>query len=89
MELLIPAGSQPNDRLKLKGRGVPRINSMARGDQFVNLKISIPRKLTDRQKELLEEFEGIRKEETPEEEEQQSSFLAGVVSRIKKAVGGE
>lgn len=54
--LEIPAGSQHGDMFKLKGKGLPDLRSHRNGDQIVQVMIEVPRKLTDRQKQLLVEF---------------------------------
>jgi curved DNA-binding protein len=55
--LTIPAGSQPDQKFRLKGRGMPNLkNNKKRGDLYVRLDISLPRKLTSRQKELFKEL---------------------------------
>ena len=51
-KLRVPGGTQPNTVLRVKGRGIPR-RMGGRGDQLVEVKIEIPTKLTDEQKELL------------------------------------
>ncbi len=51
----IPAGTQPGAILKLKGKGVKDSAGRA-GDEYVHLSIEIPKKLNERQKELLQEF---------------------------------
>jgi len=43
--------------IKLKGKGLPRLNSRGRGDQYVRLVVNIPKKLDKEQKNLLKEFE--------------------------------
>jgi len=53
----IKPGSQPNDIIRLKGKGVKHINASGRGDQYVRLVVEIPTKLSKAQKRLLEEFE--------------------------------
>lgn len=53
----VEEGSQPNTIIKLKGKGLPRINSRSRGDQYVRLVVNIPKKLDKHQKNLLQEFE--------------------------------
>ena len=50
-------GSQPNTIIKLKGKGLPRLNSRGRGDQYVRLVVNIPKNLNKDQKNLLKEFE--------------------------------
>lgn len=57
LNLKIQAGTQPGSFIRLRGKGVPHVHSSARGDQYVRVKISIPSRLTNRQKELLSEFE--------------------------------
>ncbi len=58
--LRIPSGTQPGTFFRLKGEGLPSIRSGRRGDLYVKIDISVPKKLTSRQKELLMEFEGIK-----------------------------
>lgn len=60
----IPSGSQPNQRLKMRGKGLPNFNNGVdtyRGDQIVELKLQVPSELTDRQKEIIEELDQIEK----------------------------
>ena len=56
-KIKVEQGSQPNTIIKLKGKGVPHHNSRSRGDQYVRLVVTIPKKLGKHQKNLLEEFE--------------------------------
>ena len=56
-KIKVEAGSQPNTIIKLKGKGVPHLNSRGRGDQFVRIVVNIPRKLSKHQKNLLDEFQ--------------------------------
>ncbi|PIW28322.1 MAG: molecular chaperone DnaJ [Rhodobacterales bacterium CG15_BIG_FIL_POST_REV_8_21_14_020_59_13] len=55
-ELKIPSASQTGKRMRLKGKGMPRLRGGPRGDMIVELFVETPRNLTDRQKELLQEF---------------------------------
>jgi len=55
--LKIPAGTQSGTILRLKGKGIKRLNGSGFGDQLVRLNIETPTKLSARQKELLREFE--------------------------------
>ncbi|MDX1441544.1 MAG: molecular chaperone DnaJ [Nitrosopumilaceae archaeon] len=56
-KIKVESGSQPNTIIKLKGKGLPRLNSRGRGDQYVRIVVNIPKKLNKHQKNLLEEFE--------------------------------
>lgn len=60
--LKIPPGTPSGKSFHLKNKGVPRIGSHHRGDQVVSVYIDVPKKLTPRQKELLEEFARISEE---------------------------
>jgi molecular chaperone DnaJ len=55
-KIKVDSGSQPNTIIKLKGKGVPQMNSRGRGDQYVRLVVNIPKKLSKHQKNLLDEF---------------------------------
>lgn len=65
MTLTIPAGSQPNQILRMKGCGVKDLRSGKPGDQYVRLNIKVPTSLSKKQKELLDQF----KEETGKKNE--------------------
>jgi molecular chaperone DnaJ len=57
--LKIPAGTQSGKIFMLKGKGAPRVGSQHRGNQLIRVFIEVPKKLSQRQKELLEEFSAI------------------------------
>lgn len=59
MKLKIPKGTQTDAIFRLRGKGLPKINSERRGDEMVKVKIKIPTKLTPKQKKLLREFAKI------------------------------
>lgn len=52
----IPEGTQSGTLFRLKGKGVPRVNSSGRGDQYVRVIVDIPKNLNDKQKEALKAF---------------------------------
>ncbi len=60
VQLKIPAGSQPGDKLVMRGKGIKSISTGGVGSQVVHLDVEIPRSLTARQKEL---FQSLRDEE--------------------------
>ena len=55
--LKIPAGTQSNTLFRLKGKGMPRLHGGGSGNQNVRVSVSVPQKLTKRQKDILEQFE--------------------------------
>lgn len=57
-ELHIPAGTQPGEVFTLKGnKGIQRLNSMGRGEEYVRIVVDIPKTVTEEQKKLLREFD--------------------------------
>ena len=52
----VPAGTQPGTRFRLKGKGVPRVNSQGRGDQYVNIIVEVPKNLNKEQEAALKAF---------------------------------
>ena len=49
-------GTQPGTTLRLRGKGVPVLNGRGRGDQFVTVKVAVPRNLNETQKEALRKY---------------------------------
>ena len=68
----VPEGSQAGARLRLKGLGVPHLNSSSRGDLFVHVSVKVPQKLTRDQRRLLEELRDVL---PAENEPQEKSIL--------------
>ncbi len=62
-KIKIPPGTSSGAVFKLKGKGMPKLGSFHRGDQIVQVFIEVPKKLTERQKELLKEFAKLSGEE--------------------------
>jgi len=55
-KLSIPAGTQPDEVLRLKAKGIPYLDGSGKGDHYVHVKLRVPKSLSDRQRELLEEL---------------------------------
>ncbi len=53
-KLKVPAGAQPGDTVVLRGKGLPRMRRSGKGDLVVHLKVTVPRKLSTKQRELLQ-----------------------------------
>lgn len=56
--LKIPAGTQPGKVLRLRGKGIPHLNSSARGDLLVNVMVYVPENLTNEEKATIEQLQG-------------------------------
>ncbi|WP_312334867.1 molecular chaperone DnaJ [Anaerospora hongkongensis] len=80
VQLRIPEGTQTATVFRLKDKGVPHLRGSGRGDQHVKVKVITPKKLTDKQKELLLEFAKDGGEDTNPE---QKSFF----KKVKDAFG--
>jgi len=59
LKLSVPEGTQTGAQIRLKGEGMPLMNSAKRGDLFVGIKVETPTHLNKKQKELLEEFQSL------------------------------
>ena len=61
LSVKIPAGTQIGSRLRVRGHGMPNPHrSGSFGDLFVEITMTVPNKLTDKQKKALEEFAGAK-----------------------------
>ena len=56
VKLKVPAGTQTGTTFRLRGKGAPSVRSGYQGDQHVTVNIETPKKLTDKQRELLKQF---------------------------------
>lgn len=50
----VPAGTQPGDAAVLRGKGLPHLRRGGHGDLIVHFKVVVPRKLSAKQREVLE-----------------------------------
>ena len=62
VEMSVPAGTQPGQQLRLKGYGIKDLRTNNVGDQYVEIQIEIPKKLTREEKELYEKLANRKKE---------------------------
>jgi molecular chaperone DnaJ len=60
--LKIPPGTQPGQKFRLRDRGAPSLRTSARGDQFVEVKVVLPRIGDERSKEILRELARLNPE---------------------------
>jgi len=72
VKLTVPEGTQNDAVLRLRGHGVPMLRGNGKGDLFIKVRVEIPKRLGDRQKELLRQFEESL---TGKEYEGRKSFL--------------
>ncbi|MBI2990207.1 MAG: molecular chaperone DnaJ [Candidatus Magasanikbacteria bacterium] len=55
-KLVIPAGTQARQEFRLKGLGVPHLNRNGRGDQYITVLVDVPKRLSRKAKNLLEDL---------------------------------
>lgn len=58
VEYDIPEETQTGSVFRLRGKGIPYIRGKGRGDQYVTVEVETPKNLTQKQKDLLREFDG-------------------------------
>lgn len=54
--VVVPAGTQPLQKIRLKNMGIPHLNRNQRGDQYVIVHVDVPKKISKKGKKLLEEL---------------------------------
>ena len=68
----IPEGTQNDAEFRIKGQGVQQLRSAYRGDLILHIRVEVPRRLNEKQKDLLRQFEEAS---TGREYESRKSFL--------------
>jgi molecular chaperone DnaJ len=68
----IPEGTQTGTIFRLKGKGIPNLRGAGRGDHYVKVVVEVPKRLNDKQKELLRQFADQMGEDV---HEQRKSFF--------------
>ncbi len=74
VKIRVPAGTQPNTLIRLSGRGVKQLRGNGKGDHYVKIKVTVPKKLTNKQKELLEALQQEESGESSKEKKTKSWF---------------
>lgn len=67
VKINIPAGTQSGKVFRLRGKGLPEVNSYRKGDLLVQVKVWTPTKLSPRERELLEELAELENVNPPEQ----------------------
>lgn len=79
----IEPGAQPGDVLRLRGDGMPQLESKRRGDLHVHLKVVVPRRVSDEQRRLIAEAAAAGGDGLDQEPQR------GLFDRLKRALGGD
>ena len=76
----VPEGTQPGKVLRLKGKGIASLRNGVRGDQLVTIKVVVPSKLNDKQKDALKKFADVSGDNINPEEK---SFMKKIADLFK------
>ncbi len=77
----IPEGTQNDTEFRIKGQGVQQLRSTYRGDLVLKVRVEVPRRLNEKQKDLLRQFE---QQTSGREYEGRKNFL----DKLKDLFGG-
>lgn len=76
----VPEGTQTDSVFRLRGKGIPSLRGSGRGDQYIKVSVEVPKKLNEKQKEILREFAELSGDEVHEE-------TKGFFNKMKEALG--
>lgn len=82
VNLKVPAGTETGTRFRLRGKGVKNVHGRGIGDQHVVVKVMTPKKMTEKQKELMRQFAAIGGDR-PEE------YSSSLFDKIKRTIKGD
>jgi len=77
----VPAGTQPGETIVMNGRGMPPLGRGRTGDLRVVINVVIPRRLSRKQKDLLQQLSESLTQENLREDE-------GMIAKLKRALAG-
>jgi len=80
-KLKIPAGTQPNSVFRLRGKGIFKIGTKQRGNQYIKIKVEVPKKMNEKQKNILLKYALLNGEDL------ETLGEKGIFDKIKDAFG--
>ncbi len=83
LDLSVPAGVQPGDVKVISGEGMPSLAGTRRGDLYVRLDVAVPTRLSDEQKELLQELDRTTDDETYAARDDDEGFFRRLKSALR------
>ncbi|HOW50475.1 MAG TPA: molecular chaperone DnaJ [bacterium] len=78
VELKIPAGTQPDTKMRLREKGFPSVQGRGRGDQYVIIRLEVPKNISSKHKKLIEEIKIF------DDELKERPFLKDFTDKVKK-----
>jgi len=80
-KLKIPAGTQPNSVFRLRGKGIFKIGTQQRGNQYIKIKVEVPKKMNEKQKNILLKYAELNGEDL------ETLGEKGIFDKIRNAFG--
>jgi molecular chaperone DnaJ len=80
VELEVPAGTQPHETFRVRGKGMPSLRGRRRGDLQVVVNVTVPRHLSREQRELTQQLADSLTEHNTRTDD-------GVFSKLRRAFG--
>ena len=66
VSLKVPAGTQDGRQLRIRGHGAPKLDGSGRGDLIARLRVTVPKKVTKKEREALEELQKVSRDDPRE-----------------------
>lgn len=85
IKLKIPEGTQNGKVFRIKGKGIQNVNGRGRGDQFITIRVEVPKKLNREQKKILIEYADVSNADTNPEVQRFWATVNANENRDKKA----
>ncbi len=77
----IPEGTQTDTEFRIRGKGVPQLGSSTKGDLIFRVRVETPKRLSEKQRELLRQFDG---DDNGRQYDQRKSFIDKVKELFDK-----
>ncbi|MEE2057750.1 molecular chaperone DnaJ [Rhodococcus artemisiae] len=85
IDITVDAGTQPGSVSVIRGHGMPKLRSGARGDLHAHLEVVVPTKLDHKQTKLLDEYRTVSERDRVEVVSKSSQHSSGLFSRLRDA----
>lgn len=82
VKLKIPAGTQSGEKFRLRGKGVKNVQGFGTGNQYVIVNVVTPKKMSEKQKELLREFASL-------DDDSNLGYSSSFFDKLKRTFKGE
>jgi molecular chaperone DnaJ len=61
VSVTVPPGTQPDEVLRLKGKGLPEFGSRRQGELYLRIEVEVPERLTREERELYQRLRALRR----------------------------